>query len=122
MKLITTLTLTLTLFALAVNAQLVSCPLTIPVEKDSTVEVWGLQTAGQTPFLQVASFKPTQNTKEGFLYGEWLPLNTQLTTAQEINTVFLATQNRVNQQTGVVEMSAYYCVYILKGRNKKEKK
>lgn len=119
---LTVFTAILTLTYLTINAQVISCPLTIPVEKDSTTEVWGLQTAGQTPFLTVGNFKPNPNSKEGYLYSDWTPLNSQLTTAQEINTVFLATQNRVNQQIGLIEMSSYFCVYTLKGRNKKEKK
>lgn len=118
MKLIITLTLIFT--TLTINAQFVSCPLTIPVEKDSTTEVWGLQTAGQTPFTVIGNFKPNTNSKEGYIYSDWVPLNSQLTTDQEINTVFLATQNRVNQQIGTIEMTAYYCVYTLKGKNKRK--
>jgi hypothetical protein len=123
MKLTLTATLALTYFTIStINAQVVSCPLTIPVEKDSTTEVWGLQTAGQTPYLTVGNFRPNSNVKEGYQYSDWVPLNSQLTTEQEINTVFVATQNRVNPQVGLIEMSSYYCVYTLKGRNKKEKK
>lgn len=117
MKFIITLTLVLT--TLTINAQFVSCPLTIPVEKDSTTEVWGLQTAGQTPFFSVGNFKPLSNAKEGFIYSDWLPLNSQLTTSQELNTVFLATQTRINQLVGTIETSAYYCVYNLKSKKKK---
>ncbi len=122
MKLITTLTLTLTLFSLAVNAQLVSCPLTIPVEKDSTVEVWGLLTSNQTPWTVVGNLSPNSNAKNEYLYSEWISLDSKLNAVQEVSTVFLATQNRVNPFLGLVEMQAYYCVYNLKGRNKKEKK
>lgn len=119
-----TLTAILVLTYLTVNAQVVSCPLTVPVEKiekDTFTEVWGLQTAGQTPFTVIGNFKPNTNSKEGYLYSDWVPLNSQLTTDQEINTVFLATQNRVNQQVGLIEMSSYFCVYTLKGKNKNKK-
>lgn len=120
MKFIITLTFVLTTLTIStINAQLVSCPLTIPVEKDSTTEVWGLQTSGQTPFFLVGNFKPLPNAKEGFIYSEWVPLNSQLTTSQELNTVFLATQTRVNQLVGTVETSAYYCVYNQRSKKKK---
>lgn len=117
MKLIIALTLIFT--TLTINAQLVSCPLTIPVEKDSTTEVWGLQTAGQTPFFLVGNFKPLPNAKEGYIYSDWISLNSQLTTSQELNTVFLATQTRINQLAGTIETSAYYCVYNLKSKKRK---
>ena len=119
-----TLTTILALTYLTINAQVVSCPLTVPfekIQKDTFTEVWGLQTAGQTPFTVIGNFKPNTNSKEGYLYSDWVPLNSQLTTDQEINTVFLATQNRVNQQIGLIEMSSYFCVYTLKGKNKKNK-
>ena len=121
----TLIALTLFLIASTINAQVVSCPLTVPVdkiEKDTVTEVWGLQTAGQTPFTVIGNFKPNSNTKEGYIYSDWVPLNSQHTTDQEINTVFLATQNRVNQQVGLIEMTSYYCVYTLKGKNQKNQK
>lgn len=120
MKLI--LTTIVTLFALTVNAQLVSCPLTIPVEKDSTIEVWGLLTSNQTSWTVVGNLSPNSNAKNEYLYSDWLSLDSKLNAVQEVSTVFMATQNRVNPFLGLVEMQAYYCVYNLKGRNKKEKK
>lgn len=114
----TLIALTLFLIASTINAQFVSCPLTIPVEKDSTTEVWGLQTAGQTNFFSVGTLKPAPNAKEGYIYSDWLPLNSKLTTDEEVNTVFLATQNRYNAQLGTIESSGYYCVFTLKGVNK----
>ena len=124
MKLITALSLSLTLSMLStlstINAQIVSCPLTIPVEKDSVVEVWGLLTSNQTHWTIVGNLSHNSNAKDDYLYSDWISLDSKLNTVQEVSTVFLATQNRVNPFLGLVEMQAYYCVYTLKGKNKKK--
>lgn len=115
-----TLTTILTLVYFTVNAQLVSCPLTVSVERDTVTEAWGLQTSGQTPYILVGNFKPVSNSKEGYIYTDWNPLDSKLTTAQELNIVYLAQQNRFNQQAGTIEISSYYCVYGFKSKLRKK--
>lgn len=117
MKLITTLTLVL--FTLTLKAQLISCPPELSFTKDTLVTVYGLQSSGTTNWTNILNIKPNQSAKDGYVYDEWIPLQTSIKPVSDFLTTFLATQYRSNQNAGTVEMQAYYCVYVIKGTKRK---
>lgn len=117
MKLISTITLIL--FSLTLKAQLISCPPELNYTKDTLNITYGLQSAGTTNWTNILNIKPNQTAKEGYVYDEWILLNTKVNPVSDFLTTFLATQYRSNQVAGTVEMQAYYCVYVIKGAKKK---
>ena len=112
MKLITTLVLTL--LTLTLKAQLVSCPSELTFSKDTITITYGLQSAGTTNWTNILNIKPNSSAKEGYVYDEWIPLQTKVNPVSDFLTTFLATQYRSNQNAGTVEMQSYYCVFVFK--------
>ena len=117
MKLLTILAFTSLSFTL--KAQLISCPPELNYSKDTLNITYGLQSAGTTNWTNILNIKPNQAAKEGYVYDEWILLNTKVNPVSDFLTTFLATQYRSNQVAGTVEMQAYYCVYVIKGAKKK---
>lgn len=116
MKLITTLTLTLVLFSFTLKAQLISCPPDLNFKRDTINVYYGLQSSGTTNWTNILNIKPNGTAKEGYVYDEWIPLQTNVQPISDFLTTFLATQYRSNQVAGTIEMQAYYCVYVKKSK------
>lgn len=100
---------------LSQNVDLVTCPLTVGFPKDTTTEVWGLISSGNTPWQLIGNFQPYPNSKEGYVYEPWTALNPQPPAPVGIFVSVAATQNRTNPTQGTVEMQTLYCVYNKRG-------
>lgn len=107
-------TILLILFTFTLEAQLISCPPDLNFKRDTISVSYGLQSSGTTNWTRILNVKPNGQAKEGYVYDEWIPLQTNVKPVSEFLTTFLATQYRTNQVAGAIEMQAYYCVYVIK--------
>lgn len=108
------ITLTLALFSLSLSAQLISCPPDLNFKRDTISASYGLQSSGTTNWTNILNVKPNGTAKEGYVYDEWIPLQTNIQPVSDFLTTFLATQYRSNPVAGTIEMQAYYCVYVIR--------
>lgn len=108
---LTTLTI---LFTLSLNAQsYIGCSLNLNFTKDSTSIIYSLQAAGNTQWTPVLNLGPQKDSKEGWIYDEWIPIQTNIKPVSDFLTTFIGTQYRKESVSGVVEVQAKYCVYVL---------
>lgn len=115
------LTLTTTLYSQSSKAQFVICPLTVVFEKDSTLNTWGLLTGIPSDWNTLTLLTPQENSKEGWIYGNWFPTDSKATPTSEFFVNVLATRQRLSFVTGEVQFQTYSCVYTLREVQPKKK-